>query len=98
MIGYLNKTIQLVKGWFAEKEISLMDWPAQSLNLNPLENLWDHLKTIVQEKNPTNNADLRTAINDAWQPFLIEKLTKLINSMPRRCDAIIRGKGQPTKY
>jgi hypothetical protein len=26
--------------WFAEKNIPLLDWPARSPDLNPIENLW----------------------------------------------------------
>ena len=33
------RTSRLVKGWFEEEEIPLMEWPAHSLDLNPVENL-----------------------------------------------------------
>ena len=60
-----------------------MEWPAQSLDLNPIENVWDQLKTVVQEQNPTNVTELWSAIKAAWQGFPLDKLIILINTMAR---------------
>ena len=91
-------TCRLVKGWFKEGGITFMEWPAQSPDLNPIENLWDQLKTMVQEQNPTNVTELWSAVKAAWQGFPLDKLIILINSMPRRCKAVIKARGGATKY
>ena len=75
-----------------------MNRPAQSPNLNPIENMWDHLKTIVQEKNPKNVKELWTAVNAAWEGFPRERLVNLIDSMSSRCEAVIKARGGPTNY
>ena len=75
-----------------------MNWPAQSPDLNPLENLWDHLKSVVQKKNPHNVKELWTVINAAWNEFPHERLLKLIDSMPNRCKVVIKARGGPTRY
>ena len=75
-----------------------MNWPAQSPDLNPLENLWDHLKSVVQKKNPHNVKELWTVINEAWNEFPHKRLLKLIDSMPNRCKAVIKARGGPTGY
>ena len=40
-------TSRRAKIWFEEQDIKLLDWPAQSPNLNPIEHTWGHLKKCL---------------------------------------------------
>ena len=40
-------TSRRVKSWFMENRIVVVEWPAQSPNLNPIENLWTDVKEAV---------------------------------------------------
>ena len=91
-------TSRLVKQWFNDENVTVMNWPAQSPDLNPLENLWDHLKRVVHKNNPHNVKEVWTVINEAWNEFPHERLLKLIDSMPNRCKAVIKARGGPTRY
>ena len=43
---------KIVKSWFAERpEIKLIDWPGNSPDLNPIENVWSWMKNKLQGPN-----------------------------------------------
>ena len=40
-------TANIIKKYLANKKVNRMSWPAQSLDLNPPENLWKYIKGII---------------------------------------------------
>lgn len=93
-------TSKKAKEWFNDNEIELLDWPAQSPDLNPIEHLWHILKMRLAEyENPPKGIqELWERVQVEWEKIPKEECLNLINSMPRRIQAVLRAKGGHTKY
>ena len=52
-----------------ENNIHVMEWPACSPDLNPIEHVWDMLQMAVSKRAhvPTNLRDLEQALREEWQ-------------------------------
>ncbi|KAF2193207.1 hypothetical protein K469DRAFT_552631, partial [Zopfia rhizophila CBS 207.26] len=43
-----------------------IEFPANSLDLNPIENLWNKLKDAVSRRRPRSKEELREVIVEEW--------------------------------
>lgn len=90
-----------VTKFLQDNKISVLDWPGNSPDLNPIENVWAALKKeIAKEKIITNKTELIAKIIKAWHntPALSEISKNCIKSMPCRLKEVIARKGGITKY
>jgi transposase len=93
-VSYLKKT----KKWLADKNIPLLDWPGNSPDLNPIENLWHVMKNEVARKDTSSIQKLKDAILQVWTNFSTSYLENLASSMPKRLQDVLQSKGEPSKY
>ncbi len=91
-------TAKGTKSWFNDHGVTVLDWPANSPDLNPIENLLAIVKRKMRDTRPNNVDDLKAALKATWASITPEQCHRLIDSMPRRIDAVIHAKGGPTKY
>ena len=77
------------KKWFADNITDIMEWPPQSPDLNPIENLWTDVKKAVLTWSPT----LWKFVKGSWKRIPISRCQDLVDSMPRRCAAVMSNKG-----
>ena len=93
-------TSKKAKKCLEELKITVLDWPAQSPDLNPIEHLWDNLKRklAAYEVAPTSMHELWERIEVEWEKITKEECLTLIESMPRRINAVLKAKGGYTRY
>ena len=85
--------------WLKEHNIEVLDWPGNSPDLNPIENLWFIMKRKVEKLGPKTKEELISAVIRVWNHDLDDSLLKrLVCSMPKRINAVIKAKGNVTKY
>ncbi len=91
-------TAKGTKSWFNDHGVTVLDWPANSPDLNPIENLWGIVKRKMRDTRPKNADDLKATVKETWASIPPQQCHKLITSMPPRIEAVIKAKGAPTKY
>ena len=80
--------------------IAVLDWPARSPDLNPIEHLWDMLYRRVSRGNnpPEDVTELRNRLIQEWQEIPQNDVRELIQSMSRRCAECMQARGGQTSY
>ncbi|PKC72477.1 hypothetical protein RhiirA1_337095 [Rhizophagus irregularis] len=81
--------------WMSSHNIPVLDWVAQSPDLNPIENLWNHLDYQVRKRKPLpkSKQELINVVQEEWRKISLETVL-----LPMRVKAVIKAKGGHTKY
>lgn len=81
-----------------------LPWPSNLLDLNPIENLWLFLKQRFmkhlskKEHRPHGTHELFVVAHEEWEEIDQGTIDDLIDSMPRRIQAVIEADGDHTKW
>jgi transposase len=74
------------------------DWPGNSPDCNPIENVWRIMKDKISRHRCRTNVALRIAIQEEWDAITSEEIASLVNSLPERVEAVRAVNGGHTKY
>ncbi len=91
-------TAKGTKSRFNDHGVTVLDWPANTPDLNLIENLWGIVKRKMRDTRPNNADELKATVKETWASIPPQQCHKLITSMPCRIEAVIKAKGTPTKY
>jgi DDE superfamily endonuclease/Transposase len=86
---------------FLEKnQIKTIDWPPQSPDINPIENVWAIIKREVESypNVPSNRAELISRFQIAWNNIPSQVWLNLMNSLPKRLALVKKRKGYWIRY
>ena len=103
-----KRTMDFLRDLARKHRLIIMEWPPNSPNLSPIEDLWAHLKDELRQQFPeiakfkgspqTIKAMLRDALLKIWWKVGEEFLTHLINGMPKRVQEVIAVRGWYTSH
>lgn len=88
----------IVEDWLAYKNIKLLDWPAQSPDMNIIECVWNDLKHRLRGESFETKDELWKRLVKEWGSITTEWIQDLYESMPRRINALVEAEGRHTKY
>ena len=73
--------------YFKSRNIQVLDWPGNSTDINPIENIWAYHKRAMQQITCNSKEQLWKAVQHHWYSLVFIKIKSVINM-----------KGNPTKY
>ena len=85
-------TAKSTKTWLNNRHITVIDWPVNFPDLNPIENLWGIVKRKMRHESEHCS---RAAIKASWYSRTLEQCHRL---MPHHIEAVICAKAGQTKY
>ena len=85
-----------VRAFFEENGIETLEWPPQSPDLSPIENIRNCMKMKLKSRQPRprSHALMRDACLEIWGNLDDEIRIKLINSFRERCRLCVESKGE----
>ena len=91
----------IVMEWLQNQDFSIIEWPAQSPDLNPIENMWvlPKIRLFKDYKSPPAGInDLWERTSQTWYSITVEDCRNCIKNMPKRCKQVLERNGLYSDY
>ncbi|GBN13911.1 Transposable element Tcb1 transposase [Araneus ventricosus] len=89
-------TAKITKTWLRKKRVPVLEGPAASPDLSPIENIWRILKWNMAQRRPAIYNSYKIICGRNGKKISSATLSRLVSSMPKRLTAVIRRKGDVT--
>ena len=66
-------TTKSVKTFLSEVDVTVLEWPVQSSDMNPIENVGKLLNKRTKEKNPRNVEELWINLKGEWKKISVNE-------------------------
>ena len=93
-------TANSIKELLNKKKYIIMTWPSQSPDMNPIEHIWSTVKRRLNDYDqpPAGILDLWERVQEVWNKLTQDDCLRVIDSMLRRIEALLKAKGKWTDY
>ncbi|KAI4891988.1 hypothetical protein NFI96_034203 [Prochilodus magdalenae] len=89
-------TARATKEWLRRKHLKVLEWPSQSPDLNPIENLWRELKVRVAQRQPRILKALEEICMEEWAKIPAAVCANLVKNYRKRLISVIANKALPS--
>ena len=97
--GASSHTAKIVTDWLDNQPFhTLRHWPANSPDLNIMENVWGMMVQALGHRVIQTEDQLRDAIFEEWDNIGYDKIRALYRSLRDRFTAVVDRRGEPTRY
>ncbi len=90
-------TAAITTAWLRSRRVRVLNWPACSPDLSPIENVWRIIKWKIHQRRPRTLQQLETISGKNGTKFQ-HQTQKLITSMPRRLQTVLKRRGDATPW
>uniref|UniRef100_A0A3B3T1T2 Tc1-like transposase DDE domain-containing protein n=1 Tax=Paramormyrops kingsleyae TaxID=1676925 RepID=A0A3B3T1T2_9TELE len=93
-----RKGSKTTKSWLEQRSLTVMVWPGPSPDLNPIENLWVHIKARLVGRKFRSNNQLWEAVRHEWKSIDAAHCKRLSDSLPKRLSFLRKNEGKAISY
>ncbi len=88
----------ITTAWLRSRRVWVLNCPACSPGLSPIENIWHIIKQKIRQKRPWTLQQLEIYIRQEWDQITKSKLQKFVNLMPRRFQTVLKRRGDAAPW
>lgn len=92
--GATPHTCKKAMDFFNDNSVQFLQWPPNSPDINPVENVWTILKSFVEKQNPQTKQEMIEFIQKSQHEITAESRRNLMSSISQRLARCIENKGK----